>query len=596
MKGFRKLSALLLAGTLSLGCLWPSLVADASDFSIDDTGFKNPAIDHMTVYKWVEGVPGYSWSQTFGKKFPVLITWDDQYYLKITTSVASYMENNIGGFGSYSMLHGWSDNKKDSGYINGSFEADGQYPHGYFLQNAGYPGSSLSSLEGLDFSVADHNGSFITLSVPEGVPYIIPTWPGNYDNRISSGGDYDQMHKNIRYALEVDLPSSYQWYRPDYISKYYTDGGLRQGENFLVGMRCDYCKHWIDKKPWYQADVHNMSNGFYWSLFAINKGTYNTLVSTQQLIKEAQASYDDAKLALFQHEFNNHGFVDYFCWYVAERTENGKKYQCFWTPGSYIHDKDYYLCDILSDYDEVKDLTHRSAKISLAHYDGNFETRGNYDGDWVLDTFKGSRSDLWGANQKSFSFRCFYAKPLTMDFLQTDFTVEDGQVTNLDGPIAIANGTTITVKDGGTLSVSGWVMNNGTIKVEEGGTLYVQDNSCVNRYHDGGHYHGDIISNGLIIIGENAKLIGGGLNGIKLLDGSHVVNYGCLASEYFTITNDHTVENRDNGFVLSGSGNGVLNSGNITYETPLSGQTFAERGVVEENAVVSFADNAVYNS
>ena len=186
-----------------------------------------------------------------------------------------------------------------------------------------------------------------------------------------------------------------------------------------------------------------------------------------------------------------------------------------------------------------------------------------------------------------------------MSCLSTDFSVESGQVTNLDGPIAITNGAVITVKDGGTLTIDGWVMNNGTIKVEEGGTLYVQDGACLNKLNDKyDHQSGGIISNGLIIVGEGSKLIGGGVNGIQLLNGSHVVNYGCLASENFVITQDHTVENRDRGFVLYGSGNGVLNSGNTTYETPLdySGRTFAERGQVESAYYVSIADNAIYES
>ena len=299
------------------------------------------------------------------------------------------------------------------------------------------------------------------------------------------------------------------------------------------------------------------------------------------------------------HDYNSYPFVDYYCWFGAERTANGKKYQCFWTLGSYIHGKPFYLCNVMSDYNEVGDLTSRYPKVALGHWGGNFETRGNFNGNHVLDTFNGSRSNLAGADQNEFSFRCFHAIPVIMSCLSTDFTVESGQVTNLDGPIAITNGAVITVKDGGTLTIDGWVMNNGTIKVEEGGTLYVQDGACLNKLNDEvDHQSGGIISNGLIIVGEGSKLIGGGVNGIQLLNGSHVVNYGCLASENFTIKQDHTVENRDRGFVLTGSGNGVVNSGNTTYETPLdySGRTFAERGAVESVCFVSIVDNAIYSN
>ena len=595
---FGRAAAAALTVLLGLGSLWPALTTEASDLIIDGSAFRDPTITKMTVYKWVEGIPRYSWSQTFGKKFPVLMTWDDKYYLKINQDVADEMSHHIAGNGDDSILHGWSSNDDDSGYVNGSFKADGQYPHGYFLQNSGYPGSLLSDLDGIDYSMLNQTGSYMTLSVPSGIPNLIVTWPGNTEGGVSPNSEFDRMYQNVRYAIEVDLPYTSAWYSKDYVGHYYSDGGLRQGENYLVGVRRDYCRHWIEDN--WLSDIHHMSNGYYWTIYALNDLTAREGGKPGNWFTSVlDNNYTHFKDGGVDHDYNTYPFVDYYCWFGAERTANGKKYQCFWTLGSWIHGDPYNLCNRQSDYNETKDLTYRYPKVALGHWSGNFETRGNFNGNDVLDTFNGSRYSLAGANQNEFSFRCFYAMPVIMSCLSTDFSVESGQVTNLDGPIAITNGAVITVKDGGTLTIDGWVMNNGTIKVEEGGTLYVQDGACLNKLNDKyDHQSGGIISNGLIIVGEGSKLIGGGVNGIQLLNGSHVVNYGCLASENFVITQDHTVENRDRGFVLYGSGNGVLNSGNTTYETPLdySGRTFAERGQVESAYYVSIADNAIYES
>lgn len=599
---FGRAAAAALTVLLGLSSLWPALTTEASDLTIDGSAFRDPTITKMTVYKWVEGIPGYSWSQTFGKKFPVLMTWDDKYYLKINQDVADEMSDHISGSGDDSILHGWSSNDDDSGYVNGSFNADGQYPHGYFLQNSGYPGSLLSDLDGIDYSILNQTGSYMTLSVPSGIPNLIVTWPGNTQSGVPSDGAFDRMFQNVRYAIEVDLPYTSAWYSKNYVGHYYSDGGLRQGENYLVGVRRDYCKHWTEPGDLasFWTDYHYMANGYYWTIYALNELTAREGGKPDNWFTSVKDNnYTHFKYGGVDHDYNSYPFVDYYCWFGAERTANGKKYQCFWTLGSWIHGDPYHLCDKLSDYKETKDLTNRYPKVALGHWDGNFETRGNFNGNDVLDTFNGSRSNLSGANQNEFSFRCFYAMPVIMSCLSTDFSVESGQVTNLDGPIAITNGAVITVKDGGTLTIDGWVMNNGTIKVEEGGTLYVQDGACLNKLNDSAdHQSGGVISNGLIIVGEGSKLIGGGVNGIQLLNGSHVVNYGCLASENFTIKQDHTVENRDRGFVLTGSGNGVRNSGNTTYETPLdySGRTFAERGQVESAYYVSIADNAIYES
>lgn len=583
----RRAKAIALAGLMAIGCFLGTIRADASDISVDPAGHSNPEITHTYVYRWVEGLPPVN-DDTLGVKYPTLMTWDDTYYVQFTHDVANQMMYHINGNGTDSMLNGWSTNKKDSGYVNGSFDADGQYPHGYFLQNAGYPGSKLSELKEIDFSLLTSKGSFITLEIPKCIPNVIPALkPTTY---LTVG----QITNNPMYAIEVDIPEDDYWYyASNHIGEQGTDGGMRRGENYIVGMRRNMNRHWTTKEHFLGIPYteHHVSSGWYWSLYGLNSVTayhlyYNAGWNDYVNFKRSDYSFlGDISYFKTTTTISSRW---HFCWYAPSVTQNGKKYYAFWNKGSYIDGLPHTLCDEMDDYDEAVDLSNRDAKVGLAHYSGNFESRGNWDGDTVLNAFNKDKGKC------QYAFRCFYAEPLLMNYAQKSFTVEKGQVYNLDGPMFIGRNCTITVKDGGTLTVTGWVMNNGSIKVEKGGTLYMQDNSSMNRFNDGTTGGGSVIVNGLVLVGKNAKLIGGGDTGLMFNDGSHAVNYGCIASENFIVSSAYTIENRGSGFVLYGPGNGVTNSGNFTYETPLSGKTFAERGTVLSNAYAYLVSNAIY--
>ena len=597
----RRLAALLLTVCLSMGALWPAMTADATSIDIDSSGFSDPQITSTTVYIWQQGLPAYTEANE-RLKYPVLLCWDDQYYFRVTSSFADCVYRNIGNYTGM-IYHGWSNNDDDSGYINGSFDADGSMPHGAFRQNLGYTGSLLSELKEVDFKVLKNTGSYLTMSIPYGIPCLLPLAgptanPSSNVNRSYAG----EMGKGTAYAMTVTLPeNSWDWYRNDYVGSRYTDGGFRSGENVIFGVRYDMYDHWTTEESFLGIPYteHHQSTGFNWTLL----GTNPTLISKY---KEWYKGYIDPGYDLVIKENTKQGTCSqssrnyglrYLAWYVKDRTINGKKYYCFFNSGMSLKDKNGYLCREMSDYDELKNLLNSTPCITLAHTNGDFGTKGRFGGNKINEVFNSTNQNYCGFNNYNISFNCYYGVPTLMNFVQTSFSVENGQVTNFDVATALANGATVTVKDGGTLSVEGWLLNNGTIKVEEGGTLYIQDGSCVNRFRDGSSRGGGIISNGLIIVGENAKLIGGGTDGIQLGNGAHIVNYGCVASENFKVVNDHTVENRDNGFVLTGAGNGVTGCGSATYSQPLDyeHQSFAEIGTMESNATVNVVDNWSYH-
>ena len=515
------------------------------------------------------------------------------------------MENNLHPYTS-AMKDGWSEDSSDCGLSNGKFgDNKNGYPHGTYYMDMQYYSGLLSDLGSIDFSVLNEAGSCYATRLPSDIPNIIPVFPvnGGGSNGGALNDTYSLIHNSYaRYSLEVDIPNTWQWNSADYVGDFDEDGGFRRGENYLIGVRKDSCTHKVVDNPWYEGDDYYQYNGFYWSLYALNNTTATNLTNGTWF-SSVSFSSGDYNSGAVEHQYNSYGWPKYFAWYALERTEDGKKYQGFWTPGAYFHVKNFYIDSNVSGHKDCERLTSSYPNIALCHNGDKFETAGDRTGNLTYNYFHASG---WlSVLKEKYSFRCWYAQPYTISCYSTDFTVENGQVTNLDGPLAITNNATITVKEGGTLSIDGWVMNNGKIVVEEGGTLYVQDGACLCRYNDGTSYGGGIISNGLVIVGEGAKLIGGGADGLQLLNGSHVVNYGCVASENFKIVNDHTIENRDKGFVLHGEGNGVTNFGSLTYQTPLSYSTdssghytgsFAEQGkvlnVCSDN--VSSVPNAIY--
>lgn len=585
---FLRLAGAVLTAGLTLGVLWPLMTADATTIDIDSSAFADPTVTVRTVYVWQQGLPAYAGDNAEPKACPVLFTWDDKYYWKVSKEFAKCCKNNIGFYASM-IKHGYSTNKKDSGYINGSFDADGSMPHGNFCQNLGYTGTTLSSLKStIDVDALRSAGSYLTFTKPEGVPELTAV-RGSGDSVAVSSGNWGGMAYGNTYTITVELPSGGYWMAEDYKGERYEYGGFRRGKNLIFGIRYDIFDHWVDDH-WY-GDTHHQSTAFVWTLHGGNQNVIKYMDSWYQNSLTEQRRLSGRMLNPKRGDSKSSDLpYKLFGWTSRSRKVNGRWYYCFFSPGFYVHDINGHWCDEMSDAKKLKNLImDDNAKLTLSHKDGDFGTKGRLDGNIINSIFYGvsSGSDF---SWSDIAFNCYYGLPTTMNVINTSFTVENGQVSNFDVATALQNGAVCTVKDGGTLSVEGFLLNNGTIKIEEGGTLYIQDGGCICRYNDGTSRGGNIDCKGLILIGENAKLVGGGTSGIKLGNGAHVVNYGLMATENFEVANDHTVENRGQGFTLIGAGYGVLGGGSGTYSLPLdyTNKTFSECGGVESNVTVRY--------
>ena len=200
-------------------------------------------------------------------------------------------------------------------------------------------------------------------------------------------------------------------------------------------------------------------------------------------------------------------------------------------------------------------------------------------------------------------FDIYYAEPVIASIMQEPFTVEKGQVVNLDGPIILGQNCVVTVKDGGVLSCAGWIVNNGQILVEPGGTMLVQTlahetggddyGAVTNAGTDPETACGRIACDGKMIVMRDCKVAGAGLYGLQFGAGAQVVNYGQIISENLEIYADHTIENRGDASAVF-AGWGLTNLGYELSQEQIVGEAYPGKGIRQKTAAVKAPRQAVY--
>lgn len=574
------LMTLLLAG----GCFWPALTATASDFSIDDSGFVSPKYDHQTLYIWRRGMPVAVQEEDVGYKRDLLICWDGKYYLKSTTDLFNKIKKM------YPTYHGSSPHDLNVEHLDWGLHhnfwtgVNWNYASEITWENGYYPYDGTNSW--------NKGRTYYPNGYPQGwymyyVDYstsaaLVSTLPFNYDS-MSDSDIACTLTKtdNLPFGAYVGTAEGEKAYG---IGIPYA-GGPHIGPgtaSYGAWLSAEHKLHTWNDDFWYKSDEQNTyirATLDYWEA-----GEKDTLFTNNTGRSRANST-----------------------WRIVPKS--GAKTVSIETIGKGTTVK--YNDDGFADNDDKNDLYHLwrtdvFGYMAFGHEGSTFRTVGNAN-QWAYNNMydaghsNGRHPKLLNGRDQ---FDVFWCEPKLIDYLQTPIEVANGQVTNLDGPMC--NNSTITVKEGGTLTIRNWVANLGTIIIEPGGTLYIQKDACLvrmslpNQYED--HKGGTIISEGLILVGDNAKLCGGGMEGIHLKDGCHVVNYGLVTSENFIVDNPYTIENRAGGVTFFGSGNGVIGSGMGTWANTVSSSGYKERGTYEPTCVTNLAPgsngyvaNAIYN-
>ncbi|MBQ6260578.1 MAG: hypothetical protein IJK59_04950 [Firmicutes bacterium] len=614
----------LFSGLICVVMLLTSLtVALADEFNIDSSGFKDPTITKSMVYYWHKGVPPIR-PDAKHTAYPVLLVWDDKYYLLADSNFQDMLKN---GEQTHRIARRWEDlpyqtresdwsNKLDIPRDKGTESS----PAGMFHRVRRYPMKETARVDQLDFDFESvkNGGTAVSLSLPPLPRFIAvyePTdipkgyvWGGGLASRLELRKeaddrftDWTQSYLGIGrtekqygevqgqvgyYAIQVpyaDYESGYAWLTGDY--SFHVD--YDEFDQFFGTKAVQTASF-----DWYlgiesPVATSNVASGSDRSL----GGTVANWTDPNWRMKPfASGSKDvlpDKNITLRRRS-----------WLAFQTTDGKYHLQTNSNYGFYV--ESYYPDqDRANIQNHVRYMDLYADMISLMHSRSNLATAaGNgFSADHYLDNTLNNSYDI--------GFDIYYAEPVPMSFIQTSFTVQDGQVSSLDGPIVIGSNATIYVKDGGVLSVSGWVINNGTIVVEPGGTLLVQeletDNDSLSEGYgvlapmqEPGAEGGRIVCDGTMIVMPDCKVVGGGKTGIIFSEGAHCVNYGAIISENFEVYQDHTIENRKDGRVFVGVG---LEGGGLQLvSSRITGQDYPGMSIREDTAAARIAKDGIYGN
>ena len=134
----------------------------------------------------------------------------------------------------------------------------------------------------------------------------------------------------------------------------------------------------------------------------------------------------------------------------------------------------------------------------------------------------------------------YYADEVAIDTIADGQTIEDGEIVNISGKsyLTLAKDTTLTVKDGGILSIGSGLYNDGTIRVEKGGTLLVKQDAFIMPWQTGQRTGNIVCDGGDVIVYSGGRVICEGPSGFKYTGSSGrygtVYNYGAIITSAFT--------------------------------------------------------------
>ena len=542
-KKLKRLLSLALAFVLSAAALagTAGIPAEAYDSVIDTSGFHIPEPNNCYLYHWKPGLPPAP--KDFSTvRYPLLITWKDQYFLCTDDSFAQTINYRFTDEGVkklrkatayYSTIdvfagsEGWSDRDEQK-----------------FSMGKNALLSTLSFYQ--SFKNKGHGVTF-DFMLPE-IPYV-----------CYNGWNY--------YALGVPQKEGSVAFDQEY--------------NWLVAQRT----HW-DGKNISGLNVRHFSPeqflDYDWSMPS-DMPSADGRVPSGDYTSVAVDLLDVQNTASGNEEVNPDIFKLWRFW--SRSFQEGKAEDvAFHSDGTIAigHSKDGKKLS----KDDLRTLLRRSSMT--------FE----YDGSKFI-----AISGEGYVNHDGNIFQVYYGEPEIVSIHHDSFTVAKGQVVNLDGPIIIGTDCTVTVEDGGVLSCSGWVINAGEILIKPGGTLLVQERetktgdwsygAITNMGVNPGARCGRIACDGKMIVMRDCKVCGAGLYGLEFGEGAQVVNYGQIISENLCCKSDYTIENRGPDSAVY-AGWGAVDGGYDLTKDRVYGSNFSGKGTVEVVSAVYLPANAVY--
>ena len=551
------LSAAALAGPLTFPA---SRTSADTEFDVSGTAFNEPSYDSGIMYFWHEGLPTVTQDKGGNSiRYPVIITWNDKYYLCTDTSfknelteTSNLQKKENGNWCFIGIGDDWSYFQANT-YGYQKFERVWGDTNYYMRYLYDISPNALLSKAGIDLDDLLQLGEAVSMVTPDGMPFLVCTKP-----------ETDQ------YAIGL----SEKAFGKDY---------------WLVGRT----KTWLEIRTGLFGDDSAMWGDVQWGL------AYEYWNADQFLNK----NYTYTKTRYLYDEDATKGYTysegpDQHYWTV-KRDSNGKYH--FWTTG----ESDVNGMERISG--SISRESNRQRTRDWFHANDLFRGSLYYSGSNIGANGEPVTYASWKDRQCTVNntdgFRVYYGDPNIVSFHKNSFEVASGQVVNLDGPRVIDGGCPVTVHDGGVLACNGWVINNGQILVEPGGMLILTQRETATGDHqlgaitsvgtEAGTGNGRIACDGIIIINRDCKLTCAGTYGLQLGESAQVVNYGQIITENLEVYSDHAIENRGDASAVF-AGWGITDSGYALTRTEITGQSYNGKGTREKAAAVRMPKDAVY--
>ena len=495
----------------------------------------NKVLKSDIIYFWHKGMPP---TKVDGMHYPVLLVWggffNNTYYLKTGNDLIKSINDGQtiaykkGTPGSYSNVQG------------------GKWPFGYWAKNRSYKlGQNMTSTLNFNFGSLLEYGDAVSFELPD-VPFMMAVdfHPG--DNYFT-----DDSYKN----------ENYDRYTKGKINRGMWIGDTKTGF-FVIGLDNAYTA--VQSNRWlYGRYIFNSYIQTHW-LFGYDETCYNAYdwyLDTYEAPESTWVANADIKRTI---SLDNGGgdtrsrnvSLERRVWYaVYNEKTNSISLQTF--------------CDTVDAVNrESGSFTRKDLIHKMRSYNTGIQLWGN-DSKLVSVGDHGNQESLTLFTYDT--MRVYYAEPSMVNYLVQDIVIEDGMVANLDGPVVINPGVTITVENGGVLSINGWVINNGKINIESGGTMIIQKETLLQTMVDDGAAGGCVNCQGNIVILSTGKMHCGGTYGLSVGDASSsdpysgkIVNYGTIMAENYFCYKPYSIENRGSessvfiGYGIEGSGYSMI--------------------------------------
>ena len=561
-----------------------------ADYTIDDSSFEDIAksSEQRTVYTWHRGKPPITLD---GTPYPTIMYWNNgNQYLDLGTG-------NLGG----TIRHKNIAEQTLAGNIKRTqeeYQRAQRHGDGEEHQEAGwtciwtqtyrdYGYKNASSLP-LNLPALHQYGVALSFTLPD-VPYFIAATGEKMSAQESSYAiEIEHGENGTNSGFMTSMLSCYNWVNEDLIGR---DRFNERSFDWLLDVFYADRKNFVQNKK--------ITRKYYYS---DGNGTYESNLKDRVWVVRTEKNG--------RYTFRQDGVT-------LDRKESEES-ESFWLYTSWG-----LLPDALKSWKCHMELFNTASRGFGSH---GWTEKGTGDADWSVDRAYINAND-GGYENENWAFDLAYCTPMPMSFVKGNYTVQNGQTVNLDGPIAIDKNVTITVNDGGVLAISGWVVNNGTIKVKKGGTLLMANSETLGSgtlatFNSTKDEHagmidwynpnpwarskstnpkdedaGTIACDGTIIVMQGCKLHAGGKTGLLLGSSAQVVNYGAIIAANIVVNNSYTIENRGDQSALL-LGYDITDGGYTLTAAPIEVKNgmayYPGVGIIQDTMACRLAADAVY--